>query len=175
MKTLTFLLVGESVATLVSPKWECQTRTPENGSLESSGTPKNSEDDLKDQNTLPRNIPYIVGKIFKLRCLQCPRILDLDIYTPSYGQKKGRESNCQFNSRPLKAKINQFPMSNFGVQYVIGKISTRATTLVQTLLQSEVKARSYDLSKSQESEIETLWWISGLQLGSPGKKKPIWM
>ncbi len=40
------------VATLVSPKWECQTPTPENGSLESSGTPENSEDDLKDQNTL---------------------------------------------------------------------------------------------------------------------------
>ncbi len=35
-------------APLVSPKWECQTPTPENGSLESSGTPKNSEDNLKD-------------------------------------------------------------------------------------------------------------------------------
>jgi hypothetical protein len=48
MRTLTFLLVGESVATLVSPKWECQTPTPENGSLESSGTLENSEDDLED-------------------------------------------------------------------------------------------------------------------------------
>jgi len=26
----------------------------------------------------------------------------LDIYSPSYGQKKGRESNWQFDSRPLK-------------------------------------------------------------------------
>jgi hypothetical protein len=26
----------------------------------------------------------------------------LDICSPSYGQKKGRESNCQFDSRPLK-------------------------------------------------------------------------
>jgi hypothetical protein len=26
----------------------------------------------------------------------------LDICSTSYGQKKGRESNCQFDSRPLK-------------------------------------------------------------------------
>ncbi len=26
----------------------------------------------------------------------------LDICSPSYGQKKGRESNCQFDSRPEK-------------------------------------------------------------------------
>jgi hypothetical protein len=28
----------------------------------------------------------------------------LDILNTSYGQKKGQESNCQFNSRPLKVK-----------------------------------------------------------------------
>jgi hypothetical protein len=26
----------------------------------------------------------------------------LDIYNTNYGKKKGRESNCQFDSRPLK-------------------------------------------------------------------------
>ncbi|CAM6054108.1 unnamed protein product [Sphagnum tenellum] len=31
-----------------------------------------------------------------------PRIGHLDICRPSYGQKKGRESNWQFDSRPLK-------------------------------------------------------------------------
>ncbi len=61
-------------------------------------------------------------------------------------------------------------MSNSGVRYVAGKISTRATTSVKTLSRSEFRARSYDLSKSQESRIGTLGWISGLQLGSPRKK-----
>ncbi len=28
----------------------------------------------------------------------------LDIFNPSYGQKKGQESNWQFDSRPLKVK-----------------------------------------------------------------------
>jgi len=39
----------------------------------------------------------------KCRCPNWPRIGHLDICSPSYGQKKGRESNWQFDSRPLKA------------------------------------------------------------------------
>ncbi len=40
----------------------------------------------------------------KRRCRKCPRILDLDTCSPSYGQKKGRESKWQFDSRPLKVE-----------------------------------------------------------------------
>jgi hypothetical protein len=38
----------------------------------------------------------------KRRYRKWPRIGHLDIYSPSYGQEKGRESNWQFDSRPLK-------------------------------------------------------------------------
>jgi hypothetical protein len=38
----------------------------------------------------------------KCRYRKCPRIGNSDICSPSYGQKKGRESNWQFDSRPLK-------------------------------------------------------------------------
>jgi hypothetical protein len=61
-------------------------------------------------------------------------------------------------------------MSDSRVRYVVGKISTRATTSVQTSSRSEVEERIYDLSKSRESRTGTLGGISGLQLGSPGKK-----
>jgi hypothetical protein len=61
-------------------------------------------------------------------------------------------------------------MFDSGVQYVIEKILTRATTSIKTSLRSEVKARIYDLPKSRESRTGTLGWISGFQLGSPGKK-----
>ncbi len=54
------------------------------------------------------------------------------------------------------------------MRYGVEKISTRATTSVQTLSRSEVGARSYALPKSRESRTGTLGWISGLQLGSPG-------
>jgi hypothetical protein len=36
------------------------------------------------------------------RCLKWARITHLNIWNTSYGQKKGRESNCQFDSRPEK-------------------------------------------------------------------------
>jgi len=47
---------------------------------------------------------YIIGKQLKLRCLKWARIAHLDIWNTSYGQKKGRESNWQFDSRPLKVE-----------------------------------------------------------------------
>ncbi len=59
-------------------------------------------------------------------------------------------------------------MSDSGVRYVVGKISTRATTSVQTSSRSEVRARSYDLSKFRESRTETLGTISGLHFASLG-------
>jgi hypothetical protein len=47
---------------------------------------------------------YIIGKLLELRCLKWARITHLDIYNTSYGQKKSRESNCQFDSRPQKVR-----------------------------------------------------------------------
>ncbi|CAM6039961.1 unnamed protein product [Sphagnum compactum] len=38
-----------------------------------------------------------------------PRIGHSDICSPSYGQKKGRDSNCQFDSRPLKVGNRPLP------------------------------------------------------------------
>jgi hypothetical protein len=56
------------------------------------------------------------------------------------------------------------------VRHVVEKISTRATTLVQTSLRSDSVVGSYELSKSRDSNQDNFGTISGLQLGSPGKK-----
>jgi hypothetical protein len=48
------------------------------------------------------DVLYIIGKLLKRRCLKWARLAHLNIWNTSYGQKKGRESNCQFDSRPLK-------------------------------------------------------------------------
>jgi hypothetical protein len=45
---------------------------------------------------------YTIGKFLERRCLKWALIAHLDIWNISYGQKKGRESNYQFDSRPLK-------------------------------------------------------------------------
>jgi hypothetical protein len=81
---------------------EDETHTPEMGTWESSRTPKSSEFDCKGQNTSHWGVFYIIGKLSKFRCRKWARLSHLDICSTSYGQKKGRESNWQFDSRPLK-------------------------------------------------------------------------
>jgi len=70
------------------------THTPKKEKMESSETLKNSEDDLRGQITSPWCIFYIKRKVLKRRCPKWPCMGHLDIYSSSYGQKKGRESNC---------------------------------------------------------------------------------
>jgi hypothetical protein len=83
-------------------KCEDETHTPKVRDLESSGTLEFLEFDNKGKNTSPWGILGVIGKVLKCKCLKWPRIGHLDIYSSSYGQKKGLESNWQFDSRPLK-------------------------------------------------------------------------
>jgi hypothetical protein len=78
------------------------------GDLESSGTPECSELNSKAQNTLHWGVIGVIEKVLKRRYRKWPRIGHLDFFSPSYGQKKGRESNWQFDSRPLKVRNRPF-------------------------------------------------------------------
>ncbi len=84
------------------------------GDLESSGTPECSEFDSKAQTTLHWGVLGVIGKFLKRRYRKWPRIGHLDICSPSYGQKKGRESNWQFDSRPLK--VGNRPLPDVGIE-----------------------------------------------------------
>jgi len=79
-----------------------ETSIPKSGNSESSGTPEISELDCRGQNTSPWNVLYTIGKVLKCRCRKWPRMSHSNICSTSYGRKKGRESNWQFDSRPLK-------------------------------------------------------------------------
>jgi hypothetical protein len=74
------------------------------GSWSPERTPEFSERNCRGQNSLPWGVLYIIRKLLKCRCLKWARMTHLDIWNTSYGQKKGRESNWQFDSRPLKVK-----------------------------------------------------------------------
>jgi hypothetical protein len=65
---------------------------------------KFSGSDCKGQNSLDWGVHYIIEKLLELTCLRWARMTHLDIWNISYGQKKGRESNWQFDSRPLKVR-----------------------------------------------------------------------
>jgi hypothetical protein len=94
----------------------------------------------------------------------------LDISNTSYGQKKGRESNCQFNSQPLKVENRPISLREGGMPHTIGKLSMKDTTLLWISIQLEVHTQSYGPPKlGKVAEVPTLG-ISGLPLGSPGTK-----
>ncbi len=107
-------VVNGNVATLTWSSVGVKPNTWKSGDLESSGTPECLELDSKGQNTSHWGVLGVIGKVLKRRYLKWPRIGHLDICSPSYGQKKGRESNWQFDSRPLKVGNRPLPDFRFG-------------------------------------------------------------
>jgi hypothetical protein len=101
--------LGVCVATPLWAKCEGEAHTPKNEKLESHGTLENSELDCRGQISSHLSVPGVIGKVLKCRCPKWNTIGHLDICSPSYGQKKGRESNWQFASRPLKVKNRSVP------------------------------------------------------------------
>jgi hypothetical protein len=140
------------VATPLWAKCEGEAHTPKSGNLESSGTPKNSELELKGQNTLHWGVFGVIGKVLKCRCLNWPRIGHLDICSPSYWQKKGWESNWQFDSRPQKVGNRPLP-DIFSRSATRGwKALDESYNFGSNLIRSELGARIYDSLKSRESK-----------------------
>jgi hypothetical protein len=73
--------------------------------------------------------------------------------------------------RRVGSQIAKFYLCAGGLQHIVGKFSTRSTTLLQTLFRLEVHTQSYGPSKSRESE---LWEFQDSHLGVPGEND-IWV
>jgi hypothetical protein len=156
---------------LSQPHFEASVRMkltlPKSGNWESSKTPATSELNRRGKNTFPWGFFYTVGKVLKCRCPKWPRMSHLDICSPSYGQKKGRESNWQFDSRPLK--VGNQPDSN---------VCRRSATWRWKALKESYKI-AWDLIPIGGLS-KKLWMpkaprvqpgtVSGFLFGSPGKK-----
>jgi hypothetical protein len=116
-------------------------------------TPKISESDCRGQTSMSCGIFYINGKILKRRCLKWARIAHSDIWNTSYGQKKGRESNCQFDSRPQKVKNRPDLLSCRGRATYRWKGLNESYNFALDALRSEVFSQSYGAPKLQESHL----------------------
>jgi hypothetical protein len=103
----------------------------------------------------------------KCRCPKWPRMSHLNICSPSYGQKKGHESNWQFDSRPLKVRNRPCP----------DVCSRNATWRWKALDESynfgsnlvPIRAWGEKLWTPKVSGVQTRT-IFGFHFGSPGKK-----
>jgi hypothetical protein len=109
----------------------------------------------------------VIGKVLKCRRPKWPRIGHLDIYSPSYGQKKGQESNWQFDSRPLKVRNRPVP-----------DVCSKSATWRWKALFKGYKFGSYlvpiggqgeELRSPKVPGVQT-GTVSGLHFGSLGKK-----
>jgi len=135
--------------------------------MESSGTPENSELDLKGQISLHLSVLGFVGKGLKCKCPKWPRMSHLDICSPSYGQKKGRESNWQFDFQPLKVRNRPLPNVWFLSATWRWKALKERYNFGSDLVLIGLYSRELWAPKVPGLQP---WTISRLQLGSPGKK-----
>ncbi len=171
MRTLTFSFSGESVATPLWAKCEDETHTPKSGKMESSGTPKNSELHCRDQISFHLSVLSLIKKVFKFRCPKWPCMSHLNIYSPSYGQKKGWEPNWQFDSRPLK--VGNWPLPEIFRTSVTWhwKALEESYNFGLDIPPSKVGPGRYELPKSRESNSGQ---FGDSSLGVSGKRT-IWM
>jgi hypothetical protein len=135
--------------------------------LESRWTLESSKGNYKGQNSLNWKVHYIIEKLLELRCLKWARMTHLSTWNTSYGQKKGRCSNYQFDSQTLKVgncpdllvckwhATYHWKALNKGYNYFFKFISIKG-------LQKKLRA-------SKVAKVLILE-ILGLQLGNPGTK-----
>jgi hypothetical protein len=164
------LLDSNMRANVATPLWvkcEDETHTPKSGNLESFGTLENSELEFKGQNTSHWGVLYTIGKVLKCKCPKWPRMSHLDISSSSYGQKKGRESNWQFDSRP--PKVENRPESEVFRRSATWRWKDLKESYKIALDFIPIEGLSKKLRMPKVPGVQT-GTISGLLLGSPGKK-----
>ncbi len=103
----------------------------------------------------------------KFRCLKWARIAHLDIYNTSYGQKKGRKSNWQFDSRPLKVENRPNFLAFRRRATYRWKALEEGYNFASDLI--AIRGLHRKLCALKVAGIPTVT-ISGLPLGSPGTK-----
>jgi hypothetical protein len=125
------------------PLWEMEFRW----------TLKTSESDCRGQNPMACDVLYIIRKILKRRCLKWAHITHLDIWNVSYGQKKGQESNYQFDSRPQKVGNRPDLLSCKGRATYRWKDLDKGYNFALNRTSIGGSSQSYGAPKSRESQL----------------------
>jgi hypothetical protein len=137
------------------------------GTWESTGTPETSEFDCRGQNTSHCHVHYIIGKLLKFQCRKWARMSHLDICSTSYGKKKGRESNWQFDFWPLKVENRPDPSACKWIAAHHWKALDESYKFVLDLIL--IGGHGKELWCCKVAGVQT-GTVSGLLLGSPGTK-----
>jgi hypothetical protein len=106
-------------------------------------------------------------KFLKCRCPKWPRMIHLDIFSTSCGQKKGRESNYQFDSRLLKVGNQPDPSVCRWSATHRWKALKESYKFAPNLIPIGGLSKKLQMSKVLGVQTGT---VLGLHFGSPGKK-----
>jgi hypothetical protein len=150
--------------------WGNEPSHPKGGSLwelESQWTPEFLEGNCKGQNLMTWKALYTNGKILECRYLKWAHIAHWDVWNTSYGQKKGRESSWQFDSRPLKVRNwPDFRACRWCATYHWKALDEGYNFALDLI---SIRGLHAKLRCPKVAGVPTLA-ISGLPLGSPGTK-----
>ncbi len=126
---------------------------------------------LQGQNPLDWIFFYIIRKLLKCKCLKWVRTTNLDIWNISYGQKKGRKSNWQFDSWPLNVGNRPNFLTCRWCATYHWKTLDKGYNFALNVIASEVCTQTYGPPKLRKSQ---LWEFQDFHLGVPGQNA-IWM
>jgi hypothetical protein len=104
-------------------------------------------------------------KVLKFRCRKWPRMSHLDICSTSYGGKKGRESDWQFDSWPLKVGNRPDPGACRQSAAHRWRALNESYKFASDLILIRGLSKKLWAAKVLGVQIGT---VSGLSLGSPG-------
>jgi hypothetical protein len=110
---------------------------------------------------------YHWKKLLERRCLKWAHMTHLDTFNTSYGYKKGRESNWQFDSRPLKVKNrSEFLACKWHAKYCWKDLNEGYNFALDLI---SIRGLHTKLWAPKVAEVPTLG-ISRVPFGSPGTK-----
>jgi hypothetical protein len=98
--------------------------------LESRWTPELLESNCKGQNTSHWGVLYIVEKILKCRCLKWACMTHWTSATQVMAKRKVANQTNNLIPDYEKSRIDPTSVHVGGMQHTVGKLSTRATTLL---------------------------------------------
>jgi hypothetical protein len=156
---------------VAAPLWaksKGEAHTPKSGKLESSGIPENSEFDCRGRISSHLSVLGFIRKVLKCKCPKWPHMSHLDICSSRYGQKKGRESNCQFDSQPLK--VGNRPLPNVRWQSATWRWKALEESYNFGLDVAPIGYCSREIWAPKVPGLQP-GTISRLLFGSPGKKR----
>jgi hypothetical protein len=136
-----------------------------------SWSPKFSKGNYKGQNPSAWKVLYINGNLLKLRYLKWSCIAHLDFWNTGSDQKKGQESNWQFDYWPLKVNNQPYSLACRRRATYLWKALDEGYNLASNLIAIEgldTKLWGFKVAEVPNAR------ISGLPLGSP-RTKTIWM